>query len=160
VRKKIARRCVVRAEFVMLVAEDDSSDLALLTHALSDVGTRVDLQVTRDGEEVVRYLQGAGEFSDRDKHPLPDLVVLDLKMPQLSGLEVLRWMKNHSDFACLPKIILSGSSVERDIEEAYAEGVNTFFTKPSGFHELHALVKYIVGYWSRSQRPVATTQYR
>ena len=138
----------------MLIAEDDPSDLALLIRALRNAGVPVNLQITRDGEEIVRYLEGRGEFTDRAKHPFPDLIVLDLKMPKLSGIEVLRWLRDHPDFACFPKIVLSGSSVEKDVEEAYALGVNTFFTKPGGFLELRTLMKHVVEYWLRSQLPV------
>ncbi len=138
-----------------MVAEDDSSDLTLLRHAVTNVDSSVRLQITRDGNELIRYLQGDGEFADRDQHPVPDLIMLDLKMPQLSGFEVLKWLRNHPEYVLLPKIILSGSTLEKDIEEAYELGANTYFTKPSSFHDLEKLMRLVVGYWSESQPPVA-----
>ena len=138
-----------------MVAEDDSSDLTLLRHAVTNVDSSVRLQITRDGNELIRYLQGEADFADRDQHPVPDLIMLDLKMPQLSGFEVLKWLKHHPEYVLIPKIVLSGSTLEKDIEEAYELGANTYFTKPSSFHELEKLMRLVVGYWSESQPPVA-----
>jgi len=144
----------VKAKFTLLIAEDSETDLLLLTHAVAQLGDGVDLQVTRDGDEVVSYLKGDGEFGDRERHPFPDLVMLDLKMPRLSGAGVLRWLQGRPDCAHIPKIIVSGSSVIKDVEECYELGANTFFTKPTGLRELRELMGCIVGYWSRSQRLV------
>lgn len=142
----------LKNDFVILIAEDNADDLALVTQALSEI-PMVNLQITRDGVDVIRYLQGAGEFADRSQYPMPDLLMLDLKMPELGGMEVLRWLKDHSECRLIAKIILSGSNVEKDVEEAYQLGVNAFFTKPGSFHELQELMRLVVGYWSRSQRP-------
>jgi CheY-like chemotaxis protein len=144
----------VKAKFTLLVAEDSDTDLMLLTHAVAQLGEGVDLQVTRDGDEVIRYLLGTGEFADRERHPFPDLVMLDLKMPRLSGSGVLRWLQGQPDCAHIPRIIMSGSSVMKDVEECYELGANTYFMKPTGLSELRELIGYIVGYWLRSQRLV------
>jgi len=106
----------MKEKFTMLVAEDSETDLALLEHAVSTIGEKVDLQIAHDGDEVVSYLLGHAQFADRERHPLPDLIVLDLKMPKLGGLGVLRWLQTRPACAHIPKIILSGSSVEKDVE--------------------------------------------
>src|ERR1051325_4650381 len=118
-------------KLVMLVAEDDESDLELLNQALSRDIVEVDLQVTRDGDELVSYLRGDGRFRDRRKHPVPDLILLDLKMPRLGGLDVLRWLQEHPRCGRIPTIVLSGSNLDTDVSGAYALGANTYFSKPN-----------------------------
>jgi CheY-like chemotaxis protein len=84
---------------------------------------------------------------------MPDLVVLDLKLPRVDGLQVLRWLKSNGSCSELPTIILSNSEHERDIQEAYRLGANTFFTKPSSLEKLRDLFKLVIYYWASSQRP-------
>jgi CheY-like chemotaxis protein len=138
---------------VILVAEDDPNDFELLRRALPDNGLQIDLQIARDGEELIEYLRGKKEFADRVRHPFPDLIVLDLKMPRLNGLDVLKWFRYHADCARLPKIMLSGSSLEKDVEEAYRLGVNTFFVKPHSLKKLRELMRRVIDYWAWSERP-------
>jgi CheY-like chemotaxis protein len=140
-------------QLVILVAEDDPKDLALLRHAVREIECPVHLVVVRDGEEAIEYLRGDGPFGDRGRHPLPDLLLLDLKMPRVTGLEVLKWIKRHKDSARIPTIMLSGSGLEADVEEAYRLGVNTYFTKPNELGKLSELLGLLIQYWSRSQRP-------
>ena len=81
-------------------------------------------------------------------------MVLDLKMPRLDGLEVLRWLKEHPEYRRVPKILLSGSAEDRDIEEAYNLGVNTYFQKPVSLGEFRELIHHLILYWAHTQRPV------
>src|SRR2546423_7420023 len=92
---------------IMLVAEDDPNDLALLRHAVSDNGLAAHIEITRDGEELIHYLRGEGDFANRLRHPFPDLIVLDLKMPRVNGLEALRWLRKNPESAKIPTIMLS-----------------------------------------------------
>ena len=144
--------------FTLLLVEDDSNDIELLRHALEDsaerAGVKVRLEITRDGEEAIKYLSGKEEFLERHRFPFPDLVVLDLKMNGLSGLDVLAWLKGHEEYRRVPKIVLSSSSLERDVDEAYRLGANTFFQKPPSLRELRELLYHLVSYWGRTQRPV------
>ena len=126
----------------------------MLEKAITHDGVEVNLQITRDGEEVISYLLGERDFANRQAHPLPDVIVLDLKMPRMGGLDILNWLRNRPQCRDIPTIILSGSSVEKDVQEAYRLGANTFFTKPGGFLELSDLMHDVIHYWSRSQRPV------
>ena len=150
----------MKDRFVMLVAEDDKLDLELLKRSLPQNGIKVDLQVTRDGEECISYLKGKGEFANRIEHPLPDVIVLDLKMPLLNGLQVLEWVHKQKEYAHIPTIMLSGSSLDKDVQEAYRLGANTFFTKPSGLENLQELMRRVVDYWTVSERPFAKTDPR
>jgi CheY-like chemotaxis protein len=142
-----------KQQLVILLAEDDPNDLALFRHAIKDTKYSANLQVVRDGEQVIKYLDGEGDFSNRAAYPFPDLLVLDLKMPRVNGLEVLKWLKNHPVSVALPAIMLSGSGLDPDVEEAYRLGVSTYFTKPTELGKLSELLKVLLDYWSRSQRP-------
>jgi CheY-like chemotaxis protein len=152
--KERAGPAAMKQRMVVLVAEDDQLDLELLKRAMpKHNGVVIDLHVTRDGEELIHYLRGHGKYSNRINYPFPDLIVLDLKMPKLSGLQVLKWLHEGGDCSRIPTIMLSGSSLDRDVEEAYRLGVNTFFTKPAGLENLRDLMRRVVEYWSASQRP-------
>ena len=143
-------------KLVILVAEDDPNDLELLRHVVSENGVEVNFQAAQDGEQVIDYLRGATQFADRSAHPLPDIVVLDLKMPRVNGFEVLQWLRQHPGLASIPVIVLSGSGLESDIREAYRLGANTYFTKPGQLAELRKIVGSLIDYWRRSQRSPVT----
>ncbi len=151
----LLRDFAMKRRFVILVAEDDSKDRELLLHAARPDGQDFELHLTSDGEEALHYLKGHGRFADRTRHPFPDLLLLDLKMPRVNGLEVLKWVRESSKHPRVPAVMLSGSGLEHDVEEAYRLGVNTYFTKPDSLHELRELILSLVEYWSRSQRPVS-----
>jgi len=140
-------------KLIILIAEDDPNDLELLRHVVTDHGVEVDFQSAHDGEQVVNYLRGQGQFGDRDLHPLPDIVVLDLKMPRMNGFEVLQWLRQEPGLTRIPAVVLSGSGLEADIEEAYRLGANTYFTKPGQLAELRKIIGALIDYWRRSQRP-------
>jgi CheY-like chemotaxis protein len=109
-------------------------------------GIPVHLVVTQNGAEALAYLKGEGEFGNRTKHPFPHVVVTDLKMPRVSGLNVLAWLKEHEEYRSFPKIVFSGSNDEHEVEEAYRLGANTFFQKPVALHEFQDLVYHLVCY--------------
>jgi CheY-like chemotaxis protein len=148
----------MKCGFTILLAEDDPNDLTLFRYAVADSATEarinINVRVVRDGVEAIEYLGGDGNFADRNIHVFPDLIVLDLKMPKLTGLDVLKWLGENPDYHRIPKILLSGSSEERDIEEAYQLGVNTYFQKPATLDEYRELVHHMILYWSHTKRPV------
>jgi len=143
-------------KLVILVAEDDPNDLELLRHVVADNGVQVNFQSAHDGEQVINYLRGEGKFADRTEHPIPDIIVLDLKMPRVNGFEVLQWLRREPGLTRIPVVVLSGSGLETDIEEAYRLGANTYFTKPGQLAELRKIIGSLIDYWRRSQRPLIT----
>src|ERR1043165_122929 len=104
-------------KLVILVAEDAPNDLELLRHVVADHGVQVNFQSAHDGEQVINYLRGEGKFVDRILHPIPDIVVLDLKMPRVNGFEVLQWLRQEPGLARIPAVVLSGSGPESDTEK-------------------------------------------
>jgi two-component system response regulator len=130
----------------ILQVEDDPNDVFFMQHAMKKVGVANPIQVTSDGQEAIDYLKGAGKFADRGKFPLPCLVLLDLKLPYVMGLDVLKWIRQQPG-AALPVIILTASSEDADIATAYRLGANGFLTKPSEASKLEDMVKAIKDFW-------------
>jgi CheY-like chemotaxis protein len=132
----------------ILVAEDEESDVELLRFAMAEGRVPNPLSVVRDGREVVDYLLGNGSFQDRTVFPLPGLLVLDLKMPRMTGLEVLRWLKEHPDFGWLPVVMLSSSELAADVEKARELGAREYIVKPTTFVELMACLRGLAERWT------------
>ena len=132
---------------VILHVEDDPNDVLLVGLAFrkSDGGAVV--QVVNDGEQAVQYLAGQGAYSNRQTFPLPTIVLLDLKLPRRSGLEVLSWVRGQDDLRRLPIIMLTSSNQQGDITKAYDLGINSFLVKPSALEELTDMVRKICVYW-------------
>lgn len=139
----------------LLVVEDDENDVFFLRRALRSVGTEIDLRVASDGREALDYLLGRGGFSDRTQHPLPSVVLLDLKVPYFSGLEVLRQIRATPELRRLIVVILTSSALESDVSQAYEIGANSFLVKPSRLEEQRELAQRIVSYWLQANLPPA-----
>jgi CheY-like chemotaxis protein len=130
----------------ILQVEDDPNDVFLLQRAIKKAGVENPLQIASDGQEAIDYLQGAGKFADRATFLFPSLVLLDLKLPRVMGLEVLRIIRQQHGNA-LPVLILSGSGEESDIAAAYRLGANGFLTKPAQNDKLEEIVRAIKDFW-------------
>ena len=130
----------------ILQVEDDPNDVFLMQHAMRRLGMANPVQVARDGQEAMDYLQGAGKFADRATFPFPCLVLLDLKLPYVMGLDVLRWIRQQPGPA-LPVLILTASGEDADIAAAYHLGANAFLTKPPEASKLQEMVKAIKEFW-------------
>jgi CheY-like chemotaxis protein len=137
----------------MLIAEDNPSDLELTRAAL--VRARVDTPVhfVSNGAQVLSYLKGEAQFGDRSAFPMPRLLVLDIQMPYLTGLEVLEWLRAHEEYSLLPTTMLTSSRIESDIERAYALGANAYITKPGRFEELITVLQQLYGFWRICEVP-------
>jgi CheY-like chemotaxis protein len=131
----------------MLLVEDDPDDLALAKHAFAKARLSNPLYFVRDGEEAIDYLAGHGAFVDRDKYPMPFLVLLDLHLPKLNGFEVLRWIKAQPELAGIRVAVFTSSQEERDYQEATKLGADSYYQKPGSLEELTALMLRLNAHW-------------
>jgi CheY-like chemotaxis protein len=132
---------------LILLAEDDEIDVMFLERAFAQAEIANPLYVAPDGQAAIDYLANVEHVSDRGKHPLPCLILLDLKMPRRGGMEVLRWIRQDGALRGIPVIMLSSSVNPSEIQTAYEEGANAFVTKPSGTAERTELAKSLKGFW-------------
>jgi DNA-binding response OmpR family regulator len=140
------------SEHTILLVEDDRNDAFFFQHAMESAGLSHCLRIVRDGREAMDYLSGAGAFADRVQFPMPCIVLLDLNLGCLHGLEVLKWIRGHAPDPFVPVIVLSSSTSDRDMREAYRLGANSCLNKPSGAEDLLALVRALDVYWFRHNR--------
>jgi CheY-like chemotaxis protein len=129
----------VSGEAVFLVVEDNQDDVLLLRKAFECNRILNPLQVVTNGADAMSYLEGAGRFRNRAEFPLPKIVLLDLKLPGISGFEVLQWIRQQPGLAALRDI--------RDVNRAYELGANSFLVKPNELDDLCHLAAAIRGYW-------------
>lgn len=125
----------------ILHVEDDPNDTLLFQHACQKAGVIFDLQAVSDGDQAMAYLRGTNDFSDREKHPMPKLILLDLKMPRVSGFDVLTWLRSEDTLRSVPVVVLSSSNHDADVKRAYDLGAKSYLVKPVGFEALVELVK-------------------
>lgn len=135
---------------VVLYADDDENDVFFMERAFSKLKLRRALRVVTNGREAVGYLTAAAGPAERAKFPVPDLVCLDVKMPEMSGLEVLKWVRGQAKWRTLPVVMFSSSTLRRDVEFARAFGANAYLVKPSNAEQLPGLVAAMLTACARS----------
>jgi len=121
---------------LVLICEDSREDTFLLRHAFVKAGLSHRLVDVRNGQQAINYLSGIGLYTDRQQHPLPNLVLIDLKMPLLDGFEVLAWIQTRTELQSTPVVVVSGSSEPTDIEAAKKLGAKDYLVKPKDLEEL------------------------
>jgi CheY-like chemotaxis protein len=131
----------------ILLVEDDANDVLLIRRAFAKADIQNLVHTVEDGDAAVAYLAGEGTYADRDDHPLPAVVLLDLKLPRRSGLEVLEWVRTVPGLRRLPIVVLTSSRESTDVNRAYDLGANSYLVKPVGFDALSDLVRILRGYW-------------
>lgn len=131
----------------ILLAEDDRNDVMLIQRAFSKSRILNPLVCVENGEQVLAYLKGEGEYADRSRYPLPLMLLLDLKLPRLSGHEVLQWLRDQPTLKRLPVIVLTSSREPADINRAYEMGANSYLVKPVVFEEFTTLLRQLQLYW-------------
>ena len=129
----------------VLLVEDDPADVLFMRRAWKQAGHEVPLVAVDNGEKAVAYLSGTGPYADRDKHPFPTLVLLDLKIPLLPGLDVLDWIRKSPGVKQLPVTVLTSSEEPGDVARARALGVTDYVVKPTTFAKLLEFVKGLAG---------------
>ena len=138
-------------QFILLV-EDDPNDVLLIQRAFQKAGFRNSLKVVRDGEQAMDYLSGRGDFAQRDRFPLPFMVLLDLKMPGTDGFEVLQWVRSEPDLKRLLVVVLTSSNLQADVDRAYELGANSYLVKPVEFDEMVNMIQRFEAYWTEINR--------
>jgi CheY-like chemotaxis protein len=139
--------------YTILLVEDDENDATLVKMAFEKNEILNPVQWVTDGLEAIAYLNGEGTYANREAFPFPEVLILDLKMPRMNGLELLAWIREHPEFRVIPTIIMSSSRQDTDVEKAYNLGANTYMIKPSSFEELARMVKLAHEYWASSVKP-------
>jgi len=132
---------------VILLVEDNADDEALTLRALKKNNIKNDVVVAHDGVEALDYLLGAGGPAGRPPHPMPQVVLLDLKLPRVDGLEVLRRLRTDPRTRLLPVVILTSSKEERDLVSSYSLGANSYVRKPVDFAEFTEAIRQLGLYW-------------
>jgi len=132
---------------MVLVAEDNEVDALIFRRAFANAGVSARLQFVPDGVEGIAYLKGEGGYADRKAHPLPHLMVLDLRMPRLNGFDVLEWLRKQPGLKRLPVTILTSSDLPMDINRAYDLGVNAYLVKPQDSAKMSHVLKRLQEFW-------------
>jgi two-component system response regulator len=132
---------------LILLVEDNPDDEALTLRAFHKNNLMNKVVVARDGEEALDYLFRRGAYSERDPHEVPEIVLLDLKLPKVDGMEVLRQIRADAHTRLLPVIILTSSKEEQDLIEGYREGANSYVRKPVDFKQFLEAVRQLGLYW-------------
>ncbi len=136
----------------ILLAEDDPKDVELTLEALAEYNLANDVAVVNDGQEALDYLYHKGKYKERPNGN-PVVILLDLKMPKVDGLEVLKQIKNDPDLKTIPVVILTSSKMEKDLVESYNLGTNAYVVKPVAFHEFVDAVKRLGKFWALTNEP-------
>jgi two-component system response regulator len=137
----------------ILLVEDDPQDAELTLRAFRNENLKAGVHVVRDGEEALDYLFRRGAYRNRPSYTSPTLVLLDLKLPKIGGLQVIEQLKSSEDTRSIPVVVLSSSGEQRDILESYRLGVNSYIQKPVDIREFRHAIKMVVLYWMEVNRP-------
>jgi CheY-like chemotaxis protein len=137
----------------ILVADDDEAYFLLLSQAFQNSRQGCNIQRAHDGDEAIAYLAGENQFADREKHPVPNLLLLDVRMPRKNGFDVLRWVRREPGFRTLPVVVLSSSNEPADIKRAYELGANSYLSKPGAPDCYRLLIGALREYWLAWNEP-------
>lgn len=138
---------------IILLVEDNPDDEALTLRSLNNSNVVNEIVTTRDGAEALAYLFGTGDYAGRDTRIMPELVLLDLKLPKVDGLDVLRQIRDDGRTKLLPVVILTSSDEEQDLVESYQLGANSYVRKPVDFKQFAEAVRQLQLYWMVLNQP-------
>jgi two-component system, response regulator len=137
----------------ILLVEDNPDDVEMTLHALQAHNLSNRIEVVRDGAEALDFMFRSGDYAGRDEVDQPKLILLDLKLPKISGLDVLKRIKSEPRTAAVPVVVLSSSAEDRDIKECYRLGVNSYIVKPVDFERFTDAVRQLGLYWLLLNNP-------
>lgn len=137
----------------ILLVEDDPNEIYLTQRAFQKANINVSLQIIDDGDSAIAYLNGTGKYADRQRFPIPKLILLDLKLPCRSGHEILAWLRQHPCLNLLPVVIFTSSREPADVNLAYELGANSYLVKPNGIKALKRVVETLTSYWLVDNEP-------
>jgi two-component system response regulator len=140
-------------EVEILLVEDNISDAELIVRALRKVNLANHLVHVKDGEEALEFIFAQGKFADREMKFIPRVILLDIKMPKVDGIEVLKRIKEHETTKFIPVVIMTSSKEEQDIIKSYQLGVNSFVVKPVNFDSFSKAVSELGLYWVLTNQP-------
>ncbi|MBI3299174.1 MAG: response regulator [Elusimicrobia bacterium] len=132
---------------MILLVEDNKTDEDLTLRAFKKNNLKNEIKVARDGEEALEFLYGTGRYAGRDLSEMPHLILLDLKLPKVDGLEVLRRIRAEANTRLLPVVVLTSSKEEQDLVKSYSLGANSYVQKPVDFTEFASAVAQLGCYW-------------
>lgn len=137
---------------MFLLVEDEPNDAYLMQANFKDASHNLRLVTVSDGLEAMQYLKGEGRFADRAQYPMPDVILLDLKMPRVNGFEFLEWLhhKSPDDLRVIPVVVMSSSNLPEDINRVYELGANSYMVKPVKWAEFQERVKALGFYWAEN----------
>ena len=135
------RQCTI------LIVDDDENDIFFVKRAFTEINVHCTFQMLKNGQEVIDYLSGHGEYANREKHPLPIMILMDLKMPIMDGFEVLTWLRSRPGLKVIPAVVFSSSDLPTDITRAYELGANSFMTKSVTYDGLLLKLQTLSRYW-------------
>jgi CheY-like chemotaxis protein len=138
----------------VLIADDDEDDAVALSATLKKAGVKNPLFAVNDGAEVIAYLKGDRRYSDREKFPLPAVLLLDLKMPRIGGLQVLQWLAERQQVREILIIVLTGHNDMGNLRTAYQTGARSFLTKPCRLVDVQNLIRSYSTYWESDVPPI------
>ncbi len=138
----------VHARPVILLVDDNPHDVVLIRLAFRKAGIIDAIRLVKDGVEAIHYLQGSGLYADRQMHPPPTLVLLDLHMPQASGFEVLLWIRKQLFLKDLKVVVMTGAKDDRTVQRAYDLGADSYLVKPGKFADLVRMMETLKTYCS------------
>jgi CheY-like chemotaxis protein len=131
----------------ILLVEDDAHDALLIRRAAAKAGLEAEIEVVERGDLAVAYLQGRPPYADVMRFPRPSFMLLDLKLPRLSGFEVLEWLRGQPGLRRLPVVVLTSSKESGDVDRAYELGANSYLVKPVQFDAMTEIVRSLGLYW-------------
>jgi DNA-binding response OmpR family regulator len=146
------RKCrnVMPAQKTFLLVEDDAYDVLFLQTEFGKAPVNLDLHVVSDGVVARRYLEGQGEYADREKHPVPDVILVDLRLSRVDGFEFLEWLRSRSPGRqrLIPVIVPSSLGQPEDVLRAYTLGANSYVVKPVDWQECRERIRALGVYWA------------